>query len=212
MPRPGLCPDSLSILGHRRSVDDGSRSLISLMRIITQTVAVLRYSSASAITAERSTTTAHSDASWQHCSQTSGACLATMAPSLPGGHRRTASSAAVRRLWQQRCLHRTAARPLALPSRQRCVNCCATRSAGAALALHQGSARASGASGQRQRPRGAARGHTHSKIERESGHKRGHLPLTVIQPCMGRKRVCAVELAAAPRACRRAYQDSGRPR
>ena len=141
----------------RRSVDDGSRSLISLMRTITQTVAVLRYSSASAITAERSTTTAHSDASWQHCSQTTGACLATMAPSLPGGHRRTASSAAVRRLWQQRCPHRTAARPLALPSRQRCVHCCATRSAGAALALHQGSARASGASGQRQRPRGAAR-------------------------------------------------------
>ena len=122
----------------RRSVDDGSRSLISLMRIITQTVAVLRYSSASAITVERSTTTAHSDASWQHCSQTTGACLATMARSLPGGHRRTASSAAVRRLWQQRCLHRTAARPLALPSRQRCVHCCATRSAGAALALHQG--------------------------------------------------------------------------
>ena len=167
----------------RRSVDDGSRSLISLMRIITQTVAVLRYSSASAITVERSTTTAHSDASWQHCSQTTGACLATMAPSLPGGHRRTASSAAVRRLWQQRCLHRTAARPLALPSRQRCVHCCATRSAGAALALHQGSARASGASGQRQRPRDAARGHTHSKIERESDRRRG---LRVSRECRKR--------------------------
>ena len=51
---------------------------------------------------------------------------------------RTASSAAVRWLWQQRCPHRTAAHPLALPSRQRCVHCCATRSAGAALALHQG--------------------------------------------------------------------------
>ena len=133
---------------------------------------MLRYSSASAITVERSTTATHSDASWQHCSPTTGACLATMAPSLPGGHRRTASSAAVRRLWQQRCPHRTAAHPLALPSRQRCVHCCATRSVAAALALHQGSARASGASGQRQRPRGAAKGHTRSKIERESGHKR----------------------------------------
>ena len=42
--------------------------------------------SASAIAVERPTTTAHSDASWQHCSQTTGACLATMVPSLPGGH------------------------------------------------------------------------------------------------------------------------------
>ena len=57
------------------------------MRTITQAVAVavlpvLRYSSAIAITVERSTTAAHSDASWQHCSHTTGACLATMAPSL----------------------------------------------------------------------------------------------------------------------------------
>jgi hypothetical protein len=116
----------------------GRRQQISVMRTITQTVAVLRYSSASAITVERSTTAAHSDASWQHCSPTTGACLATMAPSLPGGHHHTASSAAVRRLWQQRCPHRTAAHPLALPSRQRCVHCCATRSVAAALALHQG--------------------------------------------------------------------------
>ena len=136
-------------------------------------LAVLLYSSASAIAVERPTATAHSDASWQHCSQTTGACLATMVPSLPGGHRRTASSAAVRRLWQQRCPHHTAARPLALPSRQRCVHCCATRSVGAARALHQGSARASGASGQRQRPGGAAHPQRWPKIERESGHKRG---------------------------------------
>ena len=163
-----------------------------------RSAAVLRYSSASAITVERSTTAAHSDASWQHCSPTTGACLATMAPSLPGGHHHTASSAAVRRLWQQRCPHRTAARPLALPSRQRCVHCCATHSVGAARALHQGSARASGASGQRQRPAGqsggAARGHTHSKIERESGHKRGR---PILWSCAVPV-VCRAAIAVAP--------------
>eukprot|EP01046_Picozoa_sp_COSAG06_P031731 COSAG06_NODE_3114_length_5840_cov_26.926842_9_plen_85_part_01 len=31
---------------------------------------------------------------------------------------------------------------------------------------------------------------------------RGQKALSAIQPCMGRKRVCAIELAAAPRACR----------
>eukprot|EP01046_Picozoa_sp_COSAG06_P003741 COSAG06_NODE_149_length_22026_cov_33.454782_17_plen_182_part_00 len=101
--------------------------------------------SASAIAVERPTTTAHSDASWQHCSQTTGACLATMVPSLPGGHRRTASSAAVRWLWQQRCPHRTAARPLALPS-----------SVGALCALlryPQRRGRTGAASGQRQSQR-----------------------------------------------------------
>jgi hypothetical protein len=67
------------------------------------------------------------------------------------------------------------------PIAENSINCpFAPRIGLAERALHGPAPRASGASGQRQRPRGAARG-TRSKIERESGHKRRRVSRSLLQ-------------------------------